>query len=790
MDNKALNYILTRHLKTEEQTFTNIFACDDKKKEKKNYNQFYNLSKVGINKVVSEAHFYNTGSFGVFFSLNPLSSDKRKKEYVKRILFVFIDLDNANEEDFKGVKSFLKGKGFKISYTCQSGSGYHILLDVDLDKDKETEVKKFLTYLHTHISTKVDTCTGDLTRLMRVPQSEHNKKDPFILKTLNVNESTEEEIEKNGELIKDFQLEESKETLNTQYLNEIEKEDEFFKEILVEDLNKRQKYISLLDDATGRNPVFIKNLGIAIYKNQIEYKKAAEFLNNWESSRVPALEGWIKKAKEQNLKVNYAELMKWSKDNGIKEFEQLLKEQLKTEVLDEYEVYYLEEEKKETCYLLYYPKKNYYVQKGLSELLTNIFYDLKDKGFDFEKAWDFPNWVDKWDKLSLKAKEGYYYNHIYTKLSTEKRIKLIYNINYAPTEEKFIYIDNKKFFNIYKKTNLLAQDNTEIDEYDFRHIKELVLNLCENNKEYYNWFISWLAHQIQNPSSKLPTAVIFQGEQGTGKGVFKTQVLDSIFGGNCQEINQTHLEASFNEYLLGKQIIVANEVMHNDNRQTLPNILKNLVTDEYITIQRKFRKDLVIRNYTHWIFCTNSDNPIKIEEGDRRYSVFKSKKLRGGGQEAMKFVKALIDNKDHELPHFLAYLKNLDVDYFSVAQPLLTDAKEDIIELNRDSTERFFEFLKSHKDYTKAYLDLFKNDSELGLISTGDGFDYIKSEAIYLFYIEWSKKYGERAVFNKQNFSKKLSKNNINTQLKRNGGKVLRAYPLEILDNFVRCANE
>ena len=44
---------------------------------------------------------------------------------------------------------------------------------------------------------------------------------------------------------------------------------------------------------------------------------------------------------------------------------------------------------------------------------------------------------------------------------------------------------------------------------------------------------------------------------------------------------------------------------------------------------------------------------IKIEEGDRRYSVFKSKKLDGGGIKARKFVKTLIENKEHELPHFL-----------------------------------------------------------------------------------------------------------------------------------------
>lgn len=780
---KALNYILNRHLETQGETFVNIFACDDKKKDKSNYNNFYSLNKEGLEKVVNESYFYNTGSFGSFFSLNPLNANSRKKINVKKILFVFIDLDNATEEDYNATMLFLETKGFKVSYTCQSGSGYHILLDINLKTECESKVKGFLNYLHTHVSTKVDTCTGDLTRLMRVPESEHNKKEPFKLKTLNLVKSKEEEIKNNSELINKFQFEENKNELNTQYINEIEKEDIFFKEILTKDFQKRQKYIEILNNATNRNPVFIKNLAISISRNKVKFTEAKEFLNMWESARVPALEGWIKKAKEDNLKVNYPELLKWSKENNIKDFEKTLSKQLKTDVLDYYEVYYLEEEKKDSCYLLYYPNKNYYIQKSEDQFLINIFYDLKDRGVDLEKEWNLSQWVDKWEEKSIREKEKIMFTQIYSKLSTENRIKLIYNINYAPTEEKFIYMDNKKFFNIYKKTNLMTMQEDKIDDYDFRHIKELILNLCENNKEYYNWFCMWLAHQIQNPTGKLPTAVIFQGEQGTGKGVFKTHILDTIFGNNCQEINQTHLESSFNEYLLGKQIIVANEVMHNENRQTLPNILKNLVTDEFITIQRKFRKDLVIRNYTHWIFCTNSDNPIKIEEGDRRYSVFKSKKLKGGGKKAMEFVKSLVDNKEHELPHFLQYLKNLEVDYYKIAQPLMTLAKEDIIELNKDSVERFIEFLKGYESYTKAFIEVNGSQNDLGLLNDGNGFEFIKSESFYLFYYNWSKKYGEKAVFNKQNFAKKISKFNLKTQVTRVNKKTLRAFPLEMLEN-------
>lgn len=779
--------MLNKNLK--EECYVNVFAADDKKKQIKNYNFFYNLKTHSFEKILDECTFYNTNGFGSFVSLNPLTTSSRKKENVKKINFVFIDLDNANKKDFEGVITFIESKGIKYCYTAETGSGYHIILEVDLDKSKEQEVKNFLKYLHTHISNTVDISTGDLTRLIRVPESEHNKKEPKMLKTLFFEKTPKADIINNNELIPTLKIEESKEELNTRYQQEIKREDVFFSEI-ISNSNKWNQYKKILDDATQRNNIFLKNFGIFLNDHPTFKREAIFFIEKWEKQRIPALEGWINKAKLNNMKINYPELLKWTKDNNIESWTQLLQLQLKETFLDEYEVYFLEEEKAESNSLLFFPKKNYYVQKSIQEVILNIFYDCKEKGIDLVKELKLKVLFEKWEEFSFKKQMMLIQDQIRRILENENRIKLIYNINYSPVDEKFIYLDNKKFFNIYKKTNLMSLPEKNIDEYDFRHIKDLIMNLCENKKEYYDWFISWLAYQIQNPTSKLPTAVIFQGEQGTGKGVLKTHILDPIFGQNCQEINQTHLESSFNEYLLGKQIIVANEVMHNENRQTLPNILKNLVTDEYITIQRKFRKDLVIRNYTHWIFCTNSDNPIKIEEGDRRYSVFKSKKLKVGGSNAMKFVNSLIDNKDHELPHFLTYLKNIEVDYYSIASPLLTDAKEDIIELNKDSVERFVEFLKTHDNYVKAYLDLMVTDTDLGLIPSGNGLDYIKCDNFYLFYINWAKKFGEKAVFNKQNFSRRMTSKKINKQVKRESGKLIRAYPLMMLDNFIGGVEE
>jgi putative DNA primase/helicase len=306
------------------------------------------------------------------------------------------------------------------------------------------------------------------------------------------------------------------------------------------------------------------------------------------------------------------------------------------------------------------------------------------------------------------------------------------------------------------------------------------MNLCGNEEKSYNYFNKWLAWQLINPTSKLPTAIIFQGRQGSGKGTFTELILGQIFGDNAQEINQTHLESSFNEYLLGKQIIVANEVMHSDNRQTLPNVLKNLVTDAKITISRKFRKEIVGQNYTHWIFCTNSDNPIKIEEDDRRYSVFYSEKLRQG------LGKELRENIDHEIKEYINYLKELNPTFEEVSEPLMTEAKSEIIDLNKDSVQKFREYLQQFSNFKEAYISIYGNPTGFFVDeSFGDGESYVLTEKVYLLYEKWCEVSKERAVFAKQNFGKKFSNTGCRSLSKRKKDNVFRMYQVSDIENLM-----
>jgi len=772
--------IFNRHRKLANPCYINVFSGDDQKKQPKIYSYTYNLHEKTNDFIKNELEHYNTGSYASFMNFNLLEKNVRNDANISKILYVFIDLDDATQEHNELIKSYLIKKNITYDYNAQTGHGYHFLVPVDFSPTEKIKVKGFLNYLKANVCDKVDIATHTNERLIRAPETMHNKdKESKKLITLHSVQSTQEEIENNNSLILQLQEEQKKGTKDLVYQNSLVKKDIFFSEVLS---NKHEwvSYYKFLDKAKDRNDPFIKNMGFFLCHNPEFEKECENFLKGWENSRFSALLGWVKKCQEKKLAPQYYELLKWSKINKIDAFIEILLRQTKKSFLDDYEVYYLEDEKKESSFLLYYPEKDYYVQKSQQEIFLTIYYDCCDKGINLEQELNLSDF-EGYEKATFKGKMTMILSNIHRLLEQEKRIKKVFNIGYEPTEKKFIPFENKFFFNTYTKTELWDYYKEENKKH-FPNIKELLLNLCNKNEEYYLYLCKWLAWQIKNPDIKLPTAIILQGRQGSGKGTFKDLILDSIFGRNCQEINQTHLECSFNDYLLGKQIIVANEVMHNENRQTLPNILKNLVTDKTITISRKFQKSITGQNYTHWIFCTNSDNPIKIDADDRRYSVFYSEKLRKG------LATEIRKNLEYELKAFICFLKDLEVNFEEVSEPIMTEAKEEIIEINKDSVQKFQEFMQQFNDLNEAFMSIYGHNQDYHINdSFGDGEKYILTEKIYLLYEKWCEKYKERGIYAKQNFSKKLSNKNIKSKAKWNDGRTFKMYSLSDLNRLMEA---
>ena len=124
------------------------------------------------------------------------------------------------------------------------------------------------------------------------------------------------------------------------------------------------------------------------------------------------------------------------------------------------------------------------------------------------------------------------------------------------------------------------------------------------------------------------------------------------------------------------------ELYHTKNK------IKSLITGEWIRINPKNVGAYDERNHVNVVFQSNEDQPLVLERDDRRFTVIKTpEKL---GQDFYDEVAAEI--KAGGIAALHDYLLNYPLgDFQPHTKPPMTQAKADLIDMGKDSTERFFD---------------------------------------------------------------------------------------------------
>lgn len=224
---------------------------------------------------------------------------------------------------------------------------------------------------------------------------------------------------------------------------------------------------------------------------------------------------------------------------------------------------------------------------------------------------------------------------------------------------------------------------------------DLLLDLlryqCNNEggqagEDLYEWCIKWLAYPMQHPGAKMQTAIIMHGPQGTGKGRFFETVCRA-YGEYGIVLNQGAIEDKFNsDWSERKLFILADEIVAKAEMYHIKNQLKNFVTGEWVRVNPKGLAAYRERNHMQIVFLSNEKQPLVLENDDRRYCVIwtpppldeafyndLSAEIENGG------VAALYHHLLHvDLGNFKPWTK-----------PPMTLAKRELIDINRDSVDRF-----------------------------------------------------------------------------------------------------
>jgi hypothetical protein len=191
-----------------------------------------------------------------------------------------------------------------------------------------------------------------------------------------------------------------------------------------------------------------------------------------------------------------------------------------------------------------------------------------------------------------------------------------------------------------------------------------------------HWVLCWMALPLQQIGTKMATACVFHGAQGTGKNLF-WDVWRDLFGVYGITVGQTELEDKFNGWISRKLAIVGDEVVSRQEMYHNKNRLKMVVTQQdKFPIRGMQQETRWESNHANVVFLSNESQPLALEERDRRYMViYTPLEADAALYEAAKAFKAA-----GGAAKWLYFLQNYSLDGFAAhTKPLMTRAKEDLV---------------------------------------------------------------------------------------------------------------
>lgn len=144
--------------------------------------------------------------------------------------------------------------------------------------------------------------------------------------------------------------------------------------------------------------------------------------------------------------------------------------------------------------------------------------------------------------------------------------------------------------------------------------------LSGGNAAYADYILRWTAWSLQNPATPPRVALVFRGDEGTGKGVFCNALVRAFghHGLRVQDMNQ--VAGRFNAHLRHCCLLFADEVslVSVDQEGTL----KGMITEASVATEAKGRDIVRADNHLHVVMATNRTWALSASDGARRFAMF------------------------------------------------------------------------------------------------------------------------------------------------------------------------
>ena len=181
-------------------------------------------------------------------------------------------------------------------------------------------------------------------------------------------------------------------------------------------------------------------------------------------------------------------------------------------------------------------------------------------------------------------------------------------------------ITNPKKYNLWRGFNVKGE---HVKSWPLcqKFLIHLLDNICDGNKKNYHYLLSWIANIFQHPEEKPGVALVMRSEgRGTGKSKV-AEVLTKLIGFHSVKVsNSKHLVGNFNAHLSSAILTTVEESFWAGNKADA-GILRDMITSETMTMERKFSDVIELKSFHRIIMITNNDWAVPASHDERRYFV-------------------------------------------------------------------------------------------------------------------------------------------------------------------------
>jgi hypothetical protein len=157
------------------------------------------------------------------------------------------------------------------------------------------------------------------------------------------------------------------------------------------------------------------------------------------------------------------------------------------------------------------------------------------------------------------------------------------------------------------------------------HVFDILANGIEEHADY---IIRWTAWKLQKPASVPRVAMVFRGDEGTGKGFFGNG-LAGVFGHHGLRVHSMmQVAGRFNSHMRHLCFLFADEATVVDDEQE--GALKGIITEPTLPIEGKGKDIIRADNHLAVIMASNKRWVIPAGIGARRFAAFDVSPKRKG----------------------------------------------------------------------------------------------------------------------------------------------------------------